>query len=218
MIDSLVEADRAVDSIRSVRRASAHAGRRRDSHGPHGKFRRTPGLHAIRADRAGAGLLGLQSSAEPDRPPGRPGAGGRLPRGGQAGQGDAAFLLPPRADPARSGPARRVVPTAGHRRSGRGQPDRRRSAGGLLHVHRQRRGRLAAAAAVGPGRPLLAGTWRRGAGDRGGRRRSRLRRAAAGERRLLSCRAGLRFRAADLRRPADRPDAGRADRRVGRAA
>ena len=44
-----------------------------------------------------------------------------------------------------------------------------------------------------------------------------LRSAAVGERRLLSCRAGLCFRAANLRRPADRPGVGRADR-LGRRA
>ena len=218
LIDSLVEADRAVDSIRlCVEHLRAQAGEeipmgRTASSGGRLAFTQLEPIGPVLAFSAFNHPLNLIAHQV----------------GPAVAAGCPVVVKPAKATPLscfrlvqilrEAGLPDGVVPAAGDRRSRRGQPDRRRSAGGLLHVHRQRRGRLAAAAAVGPRHPLLAGTWRRGAGDRGGRRRSRLCRAAVGQGRILSCRAGLRFRAADLCRSADRPNAGHADRRGRRGA
>ena len=67
---------------------------------------------------------------------------------------------------------------------------------------------------LAPGTALLAGARRHGPGGGGGRRRTGRHDAAVGKGGLLSCRPGLRLGAADFRRPADRRSPGR---RVGPA-
>src|SRR5262245_30362884 len=69
--DALVETDRAIDGIRNAADLSAHAGRRRDSHGPHPRKREPPRLDRKGADRRGGGDLRLQPSAQPHRAPSR---------------------------------------------------------------------------------------------------------------------------------------------------
>ena len=95
-------------------------------------------------------------------------------------------------------------------------PRGRRPPVGFLFLHRQRRGGLEFAVEIGPRRALLAGTRRRGPGHRRRRCRSGRRFAATLQRRLLPRGPGLRFGAADLRRPEDRPGSGRPSGRTGR--
>ena len=173
LIDSLVEVDRAIDSIRLVRRTSAGAGAAREI--PMGRNAASAGRLAFTQHEpigVGRGLQRVQSSAEHDRAPGGPGGGRRLPGDRQAGQGDAAVLPAAGADPPRGRPAGRVVPAAGDDRPRIGPGNGRRPPRGLLQLHRQRRGGLDAPRTSGPGHALLAGARRRGAGDRRRRRRS----------------------------------------------
>ncbi len=193
----------------AVRRVPPHPGRPRSAHGTERGLGRAAGLHPPRAHRRRGGLQRLQSPPEPDRPPGRPGGGGRLPGDRQAGQGGPAVVLAVRRHPPRGRAAGGVVPGPLDRRRGPQPPAGRRPAGGVLQFHRQRARGLDVAVAVGPRHALLAGARRRGPGGGGRRRRFRRDGAAVGQGRLLSCRPGLRLRAAGLRRAANRREAGR---------
>ena len=134
-----------------------------------------------------------------------PGHRGRLPGHRQAGHRHAAVLLCASrhscARPACRRPGARplVIESRGAEPAAGDRPARR-----LLQLHRQRRGRLAAALAAGARRALRPGAWRCRTGDRRRRRRSRPGGAGACQGRLLPCRAGLRVGAAGVRAPVDR--------------
>lgn len=142
------------------------------------------------------GNLGVQSSAEPDRPSGRAGHRGRLPGHRQAGDHDATVLPRFRGAGPGGGPARAVVPDLrdGRQRTGRKARDRwpRR----LPQLHRFGTGRLVAACQARPRHALGPRAWRSRTRHRRPQRRSRQGDRAYRQGRLLPCRAGLRFDAA----------------------
>ena len=219
LVDSLVEADRAVDSIRLC---AEHLRRQAGGEIPMDRNAASAGRLAFTHHEPIGVVLAFSAFNHPLNLIAHqvgPAVAAGCPVIVKPAKATPLSLLPAGADSARSRPARGVVPAAGDRRPGPG-PRRwspiRGWASSASSAAARWAGRLRSRLAAG--RAVLAGAWRRGAGDRGRRRRSGRCPAAVVQGRFLSRRAGLRVGAAGVCRPADRPHVGRAAGRGGRGA
>lgn len=156
LTDAIIETTRAIDGVQNAADELRNFAGREIPMGlsPAAAGRRPLGLHDEGADRHRRGDLGLQPSAQPDRPSGRAGDRDRLSRHRQAGRNDAAVMPRLRRAGARGRSARGLVPELhpgehGARREARHRPARR-----LSELHRLGQGRLVSAFEAGAWRPL----------------------------------------------------------------